>query len=379
MKVLILSCNTGQGHNTAGKAVKEAFERRGICCEMRDALAFFSETTSKMVCDTYIHMATDAPKVFGKLYSAGEFISNPKVKSPVYLANLTCAPKMGRYIRENGFDAVITPHIFPAQTLTHLRKHGQIEAKTFFIATDYTCYPFSEETDLDAYFIAHPALIQEYVERGVPRERLIPTGIPVSSRFAEHASRTEARATLNVDPEKKLFLIMTGSMGSGGAASVAGKIAADGPENSLIYVLTGRNEAMKREVDAMSARDGRIVAVPFTTEVPLYMSAADVLITKPGGLTTTEAAAARIPLVLGAPIPGCETANARFFEKKGMAINAADAAETACAAIELIKDGERRETMLRAQGLEINAQAAESICDAVVEACAAENAAGAGQ
>ena len=366
MKVLILSCNTGQGHNTAGRAVMEELVRRGAECEMRDALAFSSKLTSRVVSGAYVRMATDAPKVFGTIYRAGEAISNPHLKSPVYAANMTYTRKLGRYIRENQFDAVITSHVFPAQALTHLSRHEHIDAKTYFISTDYTCHPFTEEIEPDRYFIGHSDLIGEYVSRGVPRGKLCPTGIPVSMRFAEHASKEEAREKLGISADAKVVLIMTGSMGFGVTAPVVDTILKDGGSRYLVYVMTGRNEEMKREIDAIHARDARAVAVPFTTEVPLYMSAADVLMTKPGGLTTTEAAALRIPLVLSAPIPGCETANAAFFEEKGMAVCVQDMEASAHAALWLAADAEKNSRMTEAQARTVNARAAADIADIVM-------------
>lgn len=366
MKVLLLSCNTGQGHNTAARAVMDELIQRGVHCEMRDALAFAGELASKVVSNTYIKMATDAPKVFGKLYQAGDVITNPYVKSPVYAANLTYARKLGKYIRENGFDAVITSHVFPAQALSHLSKHERVDAKTYFIATDYTCHPFTDEIEPDLYFIAHEELIGEYISKGLPREKLCPTGIPVQMKFAEHPGRAEARAQLGVDADSKIYLIMTGSMGFGDISPMVTRLACGAGRRDLIYVMTGRNEEMKAEIDAMHVQDERISAIPFTTEVPLYMSAADVLLTKPGGLSTTEAAALNIPIVLSAPIPGCETANADFFGKKGMAVCVESGEAAAYAALWLASDQEKRKRMLAAQKQEINARAAEAICDYVM-------------
>ncbi len=367
MKVLVLSCNTGGGHNTAARAVIEEFQRRGVECEMRDALAFAGELTSRVVSNTYIRMATDAPKMLGKIYHASEAISNPYIKSPAYIVNMTYTRRLAKYIRENGFDAVLTSHLFPAQALTHLKKHERIDAKTYFIATDYTCYPFSGEMDMDMYFVAHSDMVEEYASRGVAPEKLHPTGIPVSEKFVERPSKQEAREKLGIGDEKKLFLIMTGSMGAGSAAPVVETILKGGSENTLVYVMTGRNADMKAEIDAMHEKDERVAAIPFTTEVALYMSAADVLMTKPGGLSTTEAAVSRIPLVLSQPIPGCETANAQFFEDNGLAVCVKDEEAAAHAALWLAADNEKSADMVRAQASTINPRAAADICDMVME------------
>lgn len=366
MKVLILSCNTGQGHNTAARAVMEEFQARGVECEVKDALAFSSEITSKIISEGYMKMATDAPKVFGTIYQVGLKVSNPHVKSPVYYANATYARSLGKYIRENGIDAVLTSHVFPSEALTHLRKHGQITSHLYFILTDYTCHPFSEEVEVDGCFIAHPDLIGEFVARGIPRKKIIPTGIPVSGRFAARMPKSEAREKLGIAQEARVYLIMTGSMGFGTMGPVVGTILREGTANSVIYVMTGRNEEMKREIDAMHEKDPRVIAVPFTREVPLYMSASDVLMSKPGGLTTTEAAVANIPLVHTSPIPGCETINAQFFEERGMAICARDDQGVARAAMWLAADKEKSESMMAAQRRHINPRAAADICDHVI-------------
>lgn len=366
MKVLILSCNTGQGHNTAARAVLEEFQARGIECEVKDALAFSSEITSKIVSEGYVKMATDAPKMFGTIYQVGLKVSNPRVKSPVYYANVTYARSLGKYIRDHRIDAVLTSHVFPSEALTHLRKHGQISAKVYFILTDYTCHPFSEEVEVDACFIAHPDLTNEFVERGIEKTKIVASGIPVSGRFALDMTKDEARRQLGLKQDAKVFLIMTGSMGFGSSAPVVQTILKDSGSDSVVYVMTGRNEEMKREIDAVSAEDARVIAVPFTTEVPVYMKASDVLLTKPGGLTTTEAAVANIPLVHSAPIPGCETFNAQFFEERGMAVCTTNEQDAAHAALWLAADTEKAASMIAAQKKNINAHAAADICDYVV-------------
>ena len=366
MKVLLLSCNTGQGHNAAAKAVLEELERRGVPCRMCDALSFAGERTSKVVSGTYMRMAAEAPRVFGKMYQAGAAISNPHVKSPVYFANMAYAGRLGRYVQENGFDAVVMPHLFPAQALTHFKKHEGLNAKTYFVGTDYTCHPFTEEIDADLFFVAHEDVVEEFARRGIPREKICASGIPTSSRFSVRTDKTEARQRLGIPVDTKMFLVMTGSMGAGSINNTIETILKGGSEQTRIYVMTGKNEDLKHRVDEMNARDGRIVAVPFTTEVPLYMSAADVLLTKPGGLTTTEAAVAQIPMILSAPIPGCETINAEFFEERGMAVCVQDEESAAHAALWLAADGEKRESMQKAQAEHINARAASDICDIIL-------------
>ena len=123
MKALILSTNTGGGHNTAGKAVLEALRERRIETRMRDILLFSGKKKSKVVCDTYVNITTKAPALFGLAYRAGEFISTDKFKSVIYYANKSAARRLSAYIEKNGFDAILMPHLFPAETITAIRKN----------------------------------------------------------------------------------------------------------------------------------------------------------------------------------------------------------------------------------------------------------------
>ena len=153
MKVLILSTGTGEGHNSAAKAVKEQFEKRGIPCELADVLNFASDKAGAYGRRIYIWSTVRAKKVFAGAYRVGRAISSARLKSPVYFANALYADKLCSYITENGYDTVVMPHLFPAEAMTWLLRQHKLDVQTYFIATDYTCIPFTEETKVDYYFI----------------------------------------------------------------------------------------------------------------------------------------------------------------------------------------------------------------------------------
>lgn len=366
MRVLILSCNTGQGHNSAGLAVKEALERRGAFCEMKDALSFARRNTSRTISGGYMSMTTKAPALFGGLYQAGGAISSARWKSPVYYANARYAQPLKAYLSENGFDAVVTSHLFPAEALTRLRRKGELNVPCYAVATDYTCIPFWEETELDAYFLPHEDLVPEFAGKGIPREKLLPTGLPVSSRYLEHFSQEEARKKLGLPAGAPVFLVMTGSMGFGDISSFTLDLLLACPGNARILILTGKNAPLKAKIDQDFSREPRVQTVPFTTLVPLYMDACDVLLSKPGGLTSTEAAVKNVPLVHTRPIPGCETRNARFFSSRGLSLFAKDPKEAAAEAALLASRADLREEMRRRQRESISARAADRIADYVL-------------
>ena len=226
MKVLILSCNTGQGHNAAGQALYDEFRARGVECAFLDALSLSNDAVSNAISGAYVATVQKAPHLFGGLYKVGDKISSDRHKSPIYLMNIAQTGALKEYIALHGITTVVTPHLFPAEMLTHLRRRHALEAKCFSVATDYTCIPFWEETEMDGYIVPHEDLLYEYVERGLPVELLLPLGIPASERFSQPMRTQEARDLLGLPQDQPIFLVMTGSMGYGGAARIARDLAA---------------------------------------------------------------------------------------------------------------------------------------------------------
>ena len=367
MKALILSCNTGQGHNTAGRAVLEALHDRGVEAEMHDALSFGGRRTSVVVSSGYVKMTQFSPHMFGRLYKAGAMISNPRFKSPVYYANTLYAEHLSAFIKNNGFTTVLCPHLFPAEALTYLRKHNGLKVRVYGIATDYTCTPFWEETDVDVFFIPHAALRAQYEHKGFAPERLVETGIPVSRTFAGRLNRQEARGRLGLDMDKRYFLILGGSMGFGDVPDIAAHILNLGGPDVGVLVLVGTNKRLKARLAERFGNDARLTPVDYTTRVADFMDACDVTLTKPGGLTSTEAAAKNVPFVHTAPIPGCETENARFFGQLGMSLPTETPLESAQAALLLSLSKPLRERLTAAQRKNVPPRAADAIVDWLLE------------
>lgn len=361
MKALILSCHTGQGHNAAGQALKEALCARGVTCEMQDALAFQSARTSQTVSNLYVHLTTRSPRMFGLLYRAGGTISSDKHKSVVYLANRPYVRALNAYIEAGGFDFIVVPHLFPAEALTYIKKHMGLKTPCFAVQTDYTCIPFWEETELDAYVIPHMDCMDAFVQRGLPRQKLIPLGIPVEQRFVQPPDVSCCRKELGFAQTDTLFLVMTGSMGFGEPQLLVEELLQLCRRGEKIVVLCGHNEKLRQALAQTFGTDGQVQALPFTKKAHLYMRACDVLLTKPGGLTSTEAAVMGVPLVHTQPIPGCETENVAFFTSRGMSVSAHSLQELAQRAYVLAYHKDQQAKMLRAQRAHIYRHASEDI------------------
>ena len=189
MDALILSCGTGGGHNAAGYAVREELERRGHNVTMFNPYTLRSDRLAAGIDRTYIGVVQRMPAVFGAAYHLGDLYRKLPFRSPVYFANRAMADTMQEYLSQHRFDLILFPHLFPGEILTELKNRGTALPPVVFLATDYTCIPFTEEINCDAYVIPTAELRDEFIARGLPAERLYPLGIPVASACSAPMTR----------------------------------------------------------------------------------------------------------------------------------------------------------------------------------------------
>lgn len=360
MKILILSCNTGEGHNSAGWAVKEYLELQGHQVVMEDMMLLKGARTSKAVGGAYVGIVKHFPLLFGLGYRLGGWVSSDKRKSPVYYACSLLAGTLKGYLEQNRFDAVVTPHLYPAETLTAMKKKGWLKIPVVAIGTDYTCIPFWEETDCDYYILPHEAMKKSCVKRGLPEEKLRAFGIPVAKSCRREISREDARRKLGLDPDGKYFLAAGGSMGAGDLSELVEKLLEE-TSTEKILVICGSNKKAEQKLKKQFAEESRTQILGFTTQMPLYLKACNVLFTKPGGLTSTEAAVVGVPMIHTAPIPGCETVNRKFFTKAGMSWSAMTLKGQVEKGIQLMNDPEAVAQMVSAQKKQIHGNAVEKL------------------
>lgn len=375
MKVLILSCNTGQGHNSAAKAVQERMTELGNECVIKDTLAYASKLYSKGICNSYTKIVMHTPKAFGAGYRFSKSItySPGKIKSLAYASNMLCSKKLYDDIVSGGFEAVICTHVFAGQAITHVKhKHG-LDLPTYVVSTDYSFCPFFDELDVDKYFIPMEHNVGEFIGRGIPRDKIIPTGIPVSGKFSREIDKDTAKAALEIKQGRKLCLIMSGSMGYGDIYELIDKMVEENIPDTDILVIAGNNHKLFEGVNEKYADNDSVSAIGFTDKVYLFMKACDVVITKPGGLSSTESMVCNVPLVLTKPIPGCETENFELLTNLGCAVSGKKTDYAAMEIEKLLTDDDYTESIIENQRRYIRKNSAEIICDIVLKGKNAEN------
>ena len=374
MKVLILSCNTGEGHNSCAKALQIAMQRRGINCEIQDTLALVSEGLSQRIGDAYLFSTRGS--LFEFVYKFGGFVSNniDSWQSLVYGANRLYAKKLHNHIKKQQIDIIVCVHLFPAEAITALKRNIAWNIPTYFIMTDYTCIPFLQETDIDHYIIPHEHLIEEFVEKGIPREKIVPIGIPIDEKkFTTRIPKRQARAHLqHTHPNHTMrsnghwYLVMSGSMGYGNVEQLIAQLLQDIREEDTVICVCGHNDNLLHSLQEHFPTQHQLWLLGFTHQVSILMDASDVVFTKPGGITSTEAIVKNIPLVHTHPIPGLENHNAHFFHLHGMSYFTTDIRQQVAIAKRLCEDTHYRQQMLRSQRANANPHSSDDVIDLIL-------------
>ncbi|MBR6530075.1 MAG: glycosyltransferase [Clostridia bacterium] len=363
MRLLILTCNTGEGHNSASGAIEELVLASGGTCEKVDALAFLSKAVSKAVCAVHVKLyrSSSMTKVWKKSYAKLDANSQEASDSPSFATRLLSsgAIRLRKYLKENDFDAILSTHPFSGVMLTKALEKQPLDVPCVFVCTDYTCGPMVPDQKLPFVCIPHKDLVDLFVTSGVQADTLFTTGIPVRHVFREKNSREDARRALDVPADCFNAVLMCGSMGCGPMADLAEEFASRLPEGGLLTVCCGTNKKLLSELNKKNLKNVR--ALGFTRDVPLWMDSADIFITKPGGLSITEAVNRGVPLLLMNVVGGCETPNFHLFLKNGYAEGVEDPAEAPALFSELVSSPERRAAMVEKQKTDFAEDAAEKI------------------
>lgn len=342
-KVLIMSASTGGGHNRAARAIKEELESRtidnmSIECEIVDSLKLVNNTMDKVISRGYEKSALYTPKAYGSVYrfsettiaSKNEFKTNP-------LTSLM-ARKFKHLLNESTPDLIIGTHPFPMIALSTLKKNNNIHSlsrsESFYkstkvdippmisVLTDYTTHSTWIQNEIDYYIVGHEYVKELLIYEGVDSEKVKAFGIPVEKSFLSHRDRETVLTELGLSPEKLTVLLMGGSFGAGNIKeTLEDLIAID--RDFQILVITGRNEHLKDKLSKMldsTIHNKNICLLGYTNKMNDILASIDVLISKPGGLTTTEALLNDVPMIVPYFIPGQEEENLDFLTNCGAAL-----------------------------------------------------------
>ena len=346
MKTLILSCNTGEGHNSCAKAIKEYYDSKNEICDIEDGLAFISPKVSKFISWGHSYVYRHLPWLFKFGYRYTE--KHPAVfhnDSGIYKFMTQGTDRMFDYIQKGQYDAVICTHVFTALMLTDMLKHHPMKLATGFVSTDYTCSPSTKDSNLDFYFIPDKEFGTDFECRTITEDKLIPSGIPVRQMFYTPCAEEQAKMSVDVNPDHKHMIMMCGSMGCGPIKKLLHKLSAHLPDGWELSVICGNNNKLTNKLESRYAENQQVHIRGFVKDMGTMMDSADLYLTKPGGISVSEAAVKNLPMVFIDAVAGCEEYNRIHFIRKGGAKTGATVSELIEMCIVLMQNDCKRQNM----------------------------------
>lgn len=325
-KVLIFYGSYGGGHLSAARSIKEYIHLNypDINVSMVDCIEFINKALNKVTTKAYSGMAKNAHWAWKKLYYGSENGTFAKVSNTM---QKIMAVKLYKCLQICQPDLIISTHPFSSHMCAILKKKKKTNAKIATIITDYAPHRewlmFPEY--IDYFFVAHNGMKDNLLFRGIPEHKIKVTGIPISNRFLLNYDKSKILSEFSLSTELKTILFFAGGeqgLGKDKVFNMLKSIIIKFPQLQII-VICGKNKKIKHNFDSLvfsTKSNERVKILEYSTKIPELMSVADLVITKPGGLTTTECLASELPMIVINPIPGQEEENAHFLENKGVAI-----------------------------------------------------------
>ena len=332
--LLVLSVSAGAGHVRAADAIVKAAEaaRPAMRATHIDLLSLVPKDFRKLYGEQYIKLVEKLPQLWSFLYSKSDRPSRDSLVGKLKrAAEKLNTRKLSGEIERLAPDAILCTHFLPAELLSRqrarlLKDKGNKLPPLWVQVTDFDVHALWVHPHVDRYCVASEEVAFRLADRGVPREKISVTGIPVMPQFSAPLERAECARELGLSADKFTVLMMAGGAGVGSLDEMARRVL-QLPGDLQIVALAGRNADLLKRLQALAKQHpGKLFPLGFTTTVERVMTAADLVVSKPGGLSVSECLAKLRPMLLVSPIPGQEERNADYLLEAGAAIKAVDAA-----------------------------------------------------
>ena len=324
--ILIFYASYGGGHLSAAKSVQKYIAENydNVEVEIIDCMKYINKQIEKITTGAYRQMAKSAPKLWGKVYSDSKKGIISKISTD---SNKIMSRKLYHLIQEKNPDLIISTHPFSSQMCSYLKKKSFISCKLATIMTDFAVHKqwLVGHEYTDAFFVSNDNMKQDMIKYGISQKKIYVTGIPMSSRFFENFDSKKIYEMFDLSLDKKVILFFAGGeFGLGKEKTVLIlKALIEKALDYQIVAVSGKNEKIKEMFENVVKEyhsEDRVRVLGFTDKVPELMHISCAVVTKPGGLTTTESLASELPMLIINPIPGQEEENAQFLENHGVGV-----------------------------------------------------------
>ena len=326
-RVLVLTASYGSGHNRVAETLAAEFRRAGAAATVVDHFTdLVHPAFDRASRALYYAVLRRAPVLWGAAYWLGDQLS---VSSPLLMGfNRLGVRKLRQRMLADPPDHVVSVHPTPVATLSVLQSRGMRIPPHTTVFTDFVAHTQWIHPHVDRYCVPAEEIAHDLTARGVSRERVVVTGIPVGQEFVQPADRAAVRLALGLSPRLPVLLFMDGSGGGFGRLEDATRKILEMEQPLQAVVVTGREEALEARLRSLVAgRETRVKVCGYVDNVRQLMGAADFLVTKAGGLTLAEALAAELPMICFGSLPGQEARNERFAAMAGVALVASSDAQ----------------------------------------------------
>lgn len=325
-KVIIFYASYGGGHLSAARSIKECIDNdyKDIDAELIDCVKYINKTLDTVTTTAYSEMAKKAPRAWGHIYKhAG--------KGPIAqistASNKVMSLKLKKLLEEKQPDLVICTHPFASQMCTYLKRKEKVNFKIATVLTDFAIHNqwIVGHEYTDYFFVSHLGMKKDLISCGVSKQKIRATGIPLSNKFLLEYDKSEILQHFGLATNKKTVLFFGGGefgLGQTQTFNIFKSLVLN-DNNIQIVALAGKNAKMKEHFEQLAKETNKedcVKVLEYTDKVAQLMSISDLVVTKPGGLTTTESLASGLPIVVINPIPGQEEENAEYLEKSKVAI-----------------------------------------------------------
>lgn len=314
MKVLLIHASAGAGHTRAAEAVYRGLQNHPEYQTMIvDALDYTSPFFKTLYQKTYAQMVKHTPTVWASAFAVMDWpVLQPLIRGKRRFYNHLNSKALETFLIRENFDCIISTHFMSTEVVSAVKKAGIIKSRLITVVTDYDVHKIWLASEVDRYCVASDWTRHKMEHLGIPSEKVKVTGIPVDDRFTTPPDVTALKKYLGLPGDKFTILMATGSFGFGPMEKLATAISAD----FQVVVVCGHNQRLRERLKARNLPN--VVVLGQVDNMHELMAVSDVMITKPGGLSITEAMNSHLPMIFFSPIPGQETHNIRILAEHGI-------------------------------------------------------------
>lgn len=325
-KILILYGSYGGGHLSAAKAIYNYISKNytDVTIEMLDCIKYINKYVNILSTKAYTEMAKKAPWAWGRVYKSSEKGPLSKISNN---SNKIMARKLNTYLKDFNPDLLISTHPFSSNMCSYLKRKNKLQCKIATIMTDFEIHNqwLMNNKYTNDFFVSNEHMKTKMVKLGINANKIFVTGIPVSERFSCNFNKLDIFNEFNLNPLLKTVLFFAGGeygLGKNKTEEIF-NVLVNNFSNLQVIAIAGRNVEMKENFEKIvsdAGKENTIKVLPFTDKVPELMSISNLVITKPGGLTTSESLISGLPMLIINPLPGQEEQNAEFLENNRIGV-----------------------------------------------------------